>query len=250
MRAKEALNMDTGDMTIYFLHHSAVAAVFGETLLIFDYYRHDNGKAIAQGHVSENEIRAAKRVYAFVSHVHHDHYNPRIFDWAELNDNVTYLLDDTVPEPNQRVNAVMMRRGETFEDETIRVTEFGSTDIGGSFLVQCEGTSLFHAGDLNFWHWRDEGDEKYSRQMALYFDREMKFLKKRAGDIDVAFFPVDKRMGTGYDEGADMFLGMMHPKLFVPIHFVDFVDTRMFADKYKGGMTHVAAIKKFGQKII
>ena len=235
-------------MQIYILHHSAICVEMDEALLVFDYFMPSLGDGMASGSISDEEIKNAKRVYVFVSHSHGDHFNRCIFDWEKLNPNVTYLIDDTVSYPHEK--AVKMSRGETFDDGYLRAVEFGSTDIGGSFYVECEGKRLFHAGDLNYWHWRDEGDENYSRQMELYFDREMKYLRAKVQDIDFAFFPVDKRQGSGYDEGADMFIELMKPLSFVPIHFVDFADTLAFVAKHLGGQTKVFAVKKNGDKLL
>ena len=46
----------------------------------------------------------------------------------------------------------------------------GSTDEGVSFCVDFAGVTLFHAGDLNLWHWRDESSvtEIESAQRAFY----------------------------------------------------------------------------------
>lgn len=235
-------------MQIYFLHHSAVCLVMDSSLLVFDYFMPRLGNGMAQGSISDAEIKSAKRVYVFVSHSHRDHFNTCVFDWEKINPNITYLIDDTVSYPHEK--AVKMSRGQVFDDGYLTAKEFGSTDIGGSFYVECEGEKLFHAGDLNYWHWRDEGDANYSRQMQLYFEREMKYLRSKAADIDYAFFPVDKRQGSGYDEGADMFIDMMKPKNFIPIHFVDFADTRVFAAKHLGGETKVFAVRKNGDQLL
>jgi len=235
-------------MQIYFLHHSAVCVVMDEALLVFDYFMGNLGDGMASGSISDEEIQSAKRVYVFVSHSHGDHFSRIVFDWEKLSRNVTYLVDDTVSYPHE--SAVKMSRGETFDDGYLHAMEFGSTDIGGSFYVECEGKRLFHAGDLNYWHWRDEGDANYSRQMQLHFDREMKYLRANVQDIDFAFFPVDKRQGSGYDEGADMFIDMMKPVSFIPIHFVNFADTLEFAAKHLSGDTKVFAVNKNGDKLL
>lgn len=236
------------DMQVYFLHHSAVCVKMEKSLLIFDYYLPDLGDGMKQGSISDKEIEEAERVYVFASHVHHDHYNPYIFKWDRLNENIVFVLDDTIKGTHER--AVKMMRGDEFSDGYIKVTEFGSTDIGGSFYVECEGKSIYHAGDFNFWHWRDEGDEKYSRQMKIYFERELKFLRNKVESIDVAFFPVDKRMGSDFDEGADMFIETMKPEMFVPIHFMSFDDTKEFMKKHKNNDTKVLAVKKNGQRLV
>ena len=69
-------------MRIYYLHHSAVCVIFDRTLLIFDYYMHEGDKHIEDGHISKEDIAGFDHVYVFVSHSHHDHFNPVIFEWA------------------------------------------------------------------------------------------------------------------------------------------------------------------------
>ena len=219
-----------------------------ESLLIFDYFKPGLGKGMDKGHINSADIEAAKRVYVFVSHSHHDHYSPLIFGWEKYNENITFLLDDTVKKTHPK--AVKMMRGDEYEDGYISVKEFGSTDIGGSFYVECEGKKIYHAGDFNFWHWRDEGDERYTRQMKLYFDRELKFLESRTEGIDIAFFPVDRRMGSGYDEGADIFIEKLQPSVFVPIHFLSFDDTKAFAAKHEDGPSKVCAVSRNGERVI
>ena len=86
--------------------------------------------------------------------------------------------------------------------------------------------------------------------MKLYFDRELKYLKNRTGDIDIAFFPVDRRMGSDYHEGADIFIEQMKPAAFVPIHFLSFEDTKTFAAKHEHELTKVYAVSRNGERII
>jgi len=236
-------------MRINFLHHSAVCITLAQSLLVFDHYRFEPGKSISDGHVGIEDIKAAERVYVFVSHAHDDHFDRRIFDWAEAGVPVKFILDDTVPAADVPEGAVFLCRGGVFDDGYIHVREFGSTDMGGSFYTECEGKSFFHAGDLNNWHWKDEGDERYSRVMHKYFERELAFLRHEAGHIDYAFFPVDKRMGRDYDEGADRFIEVMRPRFFVPIHFVDFADTEAFWEKHTGSDTQVIAVHRNGEQL-
>lgn len=237
-------------MHIYYLHHSAVCVVVKGVLLIFDYFIHEDNKGLECGHISNDDIKNAKRVYVFVTHKHFDHYNPVIFEWTKINANVTYILDDTVPKPGEDINAVMLTRGKTYEDRIISAKEYGSTDIGGSFYVECMGTSFFHAGDFNLWHWKDEGNKDYTRKMGLFFERELKYLKQDVKGIDYAFFPVDKRMGTDHDEGAERFIEIMNPANFIPIHFIEFSDTRAFRKKHWFNKINVISIHKKGQRLI
>ncbi len=235
-------------MRIYFLHHSAVCVADDDNLLIFDHYLHKAGAGIKDGVIGRKEILAAKRVYVFVSHAHHDHFNPRIFDWTDAY--VKFILDDTVPEETAPKGAVFMHRGDEFDDGHIYVREFGSTDCGGSFYVSLCGTSFFHAGDFNNWHWKDDGNIRYSRVMGKLFERELRHIKRHITHIDYAFFPVDRRMGKDHDAGADRFLEVMQPRTFIPIHFVRFEDTIEYSHKHKDKDTRVLAVHKNGERLV
>ena len=146
--------------------------------------------------------------------------------------------------------AVRLNRGDEYGDDFLSVRAYGSTDAGVSFHVRCGGTSLFHAGDLNCWHWQDDGDKHYADVMRTYFDREMRFVRHGVERIDCAFFPVDKRMGSGFEEGPDKFIETMKPAVFVPIHFVDFADTAAYAKRMKGCGTQVLAVDHPGQRLL
>lgn len=233
-------------MRIYYLHHSAVCVIFDKTLLIFDYYRHKKGKHIDEGHIGREDIDAFDRVYVFVSHAHHDHFNACVLEWASPK--VTYIFDSTVKETAE--GAVTLRPGGTYSDGVLFVREFGSTDMGGSFYVHIGGTSLFHAGDLNDWHWKEEGNVRYSRVMTKLFDRELRFLKRRIAHIDYAFFPVDKRMGADHDAGAKKFVDVMKPGVLIPIHFTDFADTREFREAAGNGATKILSVARNGERLV
>ncbi len=233
---------------IYFLHHSAVCIKFKQSLLVFDHFKHNPDATIRDGAVGYKDIADAKRVYFFVSHSHRDHFNRRIFEFA--NSHVKYILDDTVPKRGVPENSAFLRCGEKYDDGYLFVTEFGSTDCGGSFFVVCEGTSLFHAGDLNDWHWKDHGDKRYSTLMSVMFQRELERIVQNTSRIDYAFFPVDKRMGTDFDSGADLFINTLRPRFFIPIHFVSFDDTLAYKKKMQHSGTNVLAIHKNGQRLV
>ena len=235
-------------MEIYFLYHSAVAVKIDDALLVFDYYRHKPGMGIGEGYIGARELNGASRVYVFASHAHSDHFDRCVFDWAAINPDTTYILDADIPGAPE--GAVRLSRGEEFVDDFLQVRAYGSTDIGVSFHVQAGGTSLFHAGDLNCWHWQDDGDARYAKIMRDWFDREMRFIRHGITRIDYAFFPVDKRMGSGFEEGPDKFIAIMKPRVFIPIHFVDFADTAAYAGRVNGSGTQVLTIVRPGQRLV
>jgi len=155
-------------------------------------------------------------VTVLASHVHGDHYSPEIF---RLSGDPAFVLSFDIP---KREKAVSLRSGENCTVNGMNIQAFGSTDEGISFLIRWpDGTSLFHAGDLNNRHWREEGDENWTKTMDEEFHRELAILEKEIApnSLTVACFPVDPRMGTDYYRGAVEFAAAIRPKAFLPMHF-------------------------------
>lgn len=86
------------------------------------------------------------------------------------------------------------------------VRAFGSTDVGVSFLLQAGGKKIFHAGDLNNWHWMDESTEAEWKGAEKNFLHELDDLYAYTPEVDVAMFPVDPRLGKEYMRGAGQFV--------------------------------------------
>jgi L-ascorbate metabolism protein UlaG (beta-lactamase superfamily) len=137
---------------------------------------------------------------------------------------------------------------EEWQQAGVQVKSFGSTDEGLSFLVQADGLSIFHAGDLNWWHWK--GETKAERDWAeSIFKAEIAKIGSPA--IDVAFFPVDPRLEEFYSIGAEYFAAKLQPKLLVPMHFGDtYATTKAFAEKVKNSSLVTVEITHKGQEIL
>ena len=96
---------------------------------------------------------------------------------------------------------------------------YDSTDIGTCFWVETDAAKVFHAGDFNWWHWTGETEE--NRHLARNaFQKQMKRLEGL--EADVAFFPVDGRMGEVWDVGAKEFCARTKIKALVTMHNVGY----------------------------
>ena len=138
-------------MKLTYLFHSGFLLEADGFAVVFDYYR--GGEAIL-----DEVLRRGEPLYVLVSHEHRDHYNPEILTWSRLNSRICYLFPREMDSRSELVhlpNAAFLSRGESFADERVRVTAFGSTDLGASFEVETGGRVIFHAGDLNNWHGTD-----------------------------------------------------------------------------------------------
>lgn len=199
-------------MRVTYWGHSGFSVETGGLTLLFDY-------------IGGGFARPAGRSIAFVSHEHRDHVSEEV-----------YALADEVVR-----GAAEGDRRELFG---AKIRAYGSTDEGVSFLVRNGTDGIFHAGDLNFWHWREESTEKEVAEALAGYERVLNTL---AGErIDLAFFPVDPRMGAGYAEGAEMFLERINPKILVPMHFWDHSEAALkFAKEHE----NVRALTRPGETI-
>ena len=148
--------------------------------------------------------------------------------WKEQRPDIQYIFSKDILKSHRAKteDAFYIKKGETYEDETIRIDAFGSTDVGSSFLLHLQDWSIFHAGDLNNWHWSEESTEEEIRKANGDFLAEVKYLKEKAPNIDLVLFPVDRRMGKDYMKGAKQFIEQIKTTIFVPMHF---------SEDYEGG---------------
>lgn len=226
-------------MNITFIWHDAFIIEYDECTVLTDFWR-------LPLHCSErlsllSLINPAKPLYVLISHHHKDHYNPDVFSLASELPDVRYVISsdtaraarkyfdpDGLYRGKNRVSdnlVEVMEPGMEFSDSLLRIEVFGSTDIGNSYVISPltgldKGMTAFFAGDLNAWTWRDESTEEEVCQAIADCDVVFESIAA-AGHrgFDVALFPVDARIGSGYTDGAEMFLRRFSAGVFVPMHF-------------------------------
>ena len=227
-------------MKIVYLDHSGFAVETSpERLLVFDYY---NPKAAPDGGgvVTEEQVRAAARSALLLSHSHWDH-------WCREATALPFgrvLLGGAFPAD---VAGVRMQPGDAFSGDGMEVRAFGSTDEGVSFLVDADGARIFHAGDLNLWHWEEESTAQEVREATEQYERVLDALRPFAGTLDAAFFPVDPRMGANTARGAERFLEVMRPRVMIPMHCQG---DAALAQRFAQGKSNVRAMVARGQQLV
>jgi L-ascorbate metabolism protein UlaG (beta-lactamase superfamily) len=224
------------------------------TTLIFDYYNDYAGgrRAIENGVMDETALCENKNTYVFSSHSHDDHFNACVLDWEKINPSIKYIFDSGIMPANHRAypDVVFMKEEETYADSHLWVKAYGSTDIGISFMVRAEGITLFHAGDLNFWHWENEADKKFIEEAEQNFLNRLERIIRDDYNINIMFFPVDYRMGKNGDKGAAVMIETFKPQLFIPMHFHgEYSRLKTFKERYETKHIKIWAIKKRGDKI-
>ena len=144
-------------MKVTYLEHSGFAAEYKEYVLIFDWYRG-----------SLPEFDQQKKIYVFASHSHYDHFNKKIFGWSEQYPDVRYILSADIAgkeqSEEQSERTVYVTANKKYDFDGIKVQTLHSTDEGVAFIVYMEDKVIYHAGDLNWWHWEEE-TESYNEQM-------------------------------------------------------------------------------------
>ena len=207
-------------MRLVYIYHSGFAIEAGGFSLLFDYFK-DSDPDPAKGYVHAQLLRREEPLYVLSSHFHPDHFNPEVLRWQEQKADITYLFSrDILKRKRAKAeDAIYLRKGEQYADERLRVTACGSTDVGVSFLVALNGLKIFHAGDLNNWHWEEESTPEEIAQMEGDFKKELKDLAQLAPRLDLAMFPVDPRMGGDFMRGARQFLNRIPTRRFVLMHF-------------------------------
>lgn len=193
---------------LYFLHHSGFMLELETMILVFDYYL-DPLKRL-----EDRLEKTDKPVYFFVSHVHGDHFNRAIRKFEKRASGYFLQRDCHLALADESL-LHEMDVGETVNEGPLSVHMYGSTDAGGSYMVEAEGLTIFHAGDLNWWHWAGEGDSE-NQEARDWFFRELSCIKEK--EVDIAMLPVDARQQAAREWGVKAYLSHFSAGLLIPMH--------------------------------
>ena len=148
-----------------------------------------------------------------------------------MNENIKYILSDDI-KIHKHKNFYFTKEDDSFELDNLKIRTFGSTDLGSSFYVNTEDKNIFHSGDLHFWHWEDDTAEEEKTMYDGYIAQLEKI--KKLDRIDIAFVPVDPRLGVNTLEGVELFYKILKPKIIIPMHFSDdYSRMKEFIEKFK-----------------
>lgn len=228
------------DIAVTYLGGSGFLVSIGETGMLFDASEQGADSRVLP---TRQTLAAFRRLYVFVSHHHGDHFSETIYDLCP--EEAVFIVGFDVPAPHR---GVRMAPGEERGFGPVSVKAFGSTDEGVSYMVTYAGIRLFHAGDLNLWHWRDESSiTEIEEAEKAFYDCVAPIPPET---IDVAFFPVDPRQGSMYDAGAGYFVMTVKPKILIPMHFQGRADIAVrFAATGSTQTTQVIALQEAGESV-
>lgn len=206
------------DFKVTYIYHSSFCVEFENAVFIFDYFKGELPK------FHEN-----KNIYFFASHKHYDHFDNCIFNYKDIYPNIKFILSYDIKLTdkylknmnipfNIRENVISIGKDTSVDIDDLHIETLGSTDRGVAYIVKYNDKTLYHAGDLNWWH-KPLETKQYNNNMAADFKREIDKVKGRY--FDVAFLPLDSRFPECFYYGFDYFMKNTYTKYAVPMHLWD-----------------------------
>lgn len=212
-------------MHVTFLAHSGFLVETESRCLLFDWWK------------GELPSLPDKPLTVFASHRHEDHFHSHIFTLDNGTRDVMFVLSKDI-----RLSAAHRKKwdvcdetaakchslggGETLSEPGFHVETLRSTDQGVAFVVDCDGTTIYHAGDLNWWHWNEQ-DDAWNHDMECRFKRCIEPLRGR--HLSLAMVPLDPRQEDAYDRGLLYLLELADVEQVLPMHqWEDFSLTERF----------------------
>ena len=233
-------------MKVTYLAHSGFLVQLEQVDLLFDWWQGDLP-----------QMDSSKPLLVFASHSHQDHFKPDIFRLDDGTRTVRFLLGSDIKFTRQRrerwaltpeVEAHCQRMAGGLAAQPIpgvKVRTLTSTDAGVAFLVEAEGKTIYHAGDLNWWYWAEEPDP-WNPDMERDFKRYTAPLKDL--HIDLAMLPLDPRLEAGEDWGPAYLLELADIDVMIPMHqWADYAATDRFLAKHPHWADHVRPVTGRGQ---
>lgn len=203
-------------MKLTYIYHSGYAIEVEHFAIIIDYYKDSEKEAVKNG-----LLKKKGRLYILSTHSHHDHFNKEILDWKKECPDIIYIFSkDILDNKNAKdSDAIYLDKSDFYEDENLFIQAYGFTDLGVSFLIRAENKTIFHAGDLNNWHWNEESTGEEIKEAEDFYQKELDLLAADVKHIDLAMFPVDPRLGKDYMKGAEQFVNAIQTDILAPMHF-------------------------------
>ncbi len=199
---------------VTFFYQSGFTVAVGKTLLIFSYWQEHVPQELW---LNDKDFKGFNNIIVFVPRTSVEHNDPAVWQFSRSFP-ITYVAAAEVgASAEDQKNLHLMQRGDSLKAAGAQITAYGSTDAGVSFMVKVAGIHIFHAGDLNLWHWREQSTLREITRSEDEFYRTVASI--REDRIDICMFPVDPNLGGFYDAGANHFIMAKKPRLFFPMHW-------------------------------
>ncbi len=139
-----------------------------------------------------------------------------------MHSNIIYILDSGIKRKIKKdvhqEKIFFVDESKSYSIEGIEVTTLKSTDEGVAFVIGEDDINIYHAGDLNHWHWDGESNNYNSKMKQDYLFQ----IDKISGtNFDLACIPIDPRLETAFYMGLEGFLERCTAKTIAPMHMWD-----------------------------
>ena len=219
-------------MKVTYMGHSGFLLEMDRIYCMFDYYKGEFPK-----------WDSGKKMAVFVSHAHYDHFGKAIFSLRKVFSEICFILSSDIPvtEYEDEGDVICAAPNESFDVFGMQVRTLRSNDQGVAYLLHGEGKTIYHAGDLNWWHWDGEPEEE-NAWMEEHYKKE---IDRLAGQrFDAAFVPLDPRLGEQFGLGMDYFLEKTEGDAVFPMHlWEDYAAVDRYLDT-PAGRRHANRIRR------
>ena len=175
-----AKEMEEKEAVIWYLGHTGWAVKTRSKLLIFDYWERGrpDKPLLANGRIDPEEIKDLD-VTVFISHIHEDHYDETILDWAKTIKKVSYIFGWKNEKPGQAVS-MGPREKKMIGDMEVQLVNSPKADpLDNAFLVKIDGLAIYHAGDY--------GGLGGITKISDIYKEDMGYLQNEAKGLDIMF---------------------------------------------------------------
>lgn len=196
-------------MNLKYIYHSSFLLEMEESVFIFDYFK---------GEIPEFD--RSKRLYVFSTHAHGDHFSKKIFEKFGSHKKVKFILSDDIEyENNNGYDITYVSPNKQYSIDNLLIETLKSTDEGIAIIINSEGKTVYHSGDLNWWTWVGfESEEEYNA-MTKAFKEEIEKIKGR--HFHLAMMVLDYRQKERYDWGLKYLLENTKIDYVAPMHCWD-----------------------------
>ena len=135
-------------MTLDYIYHSGFAIEMEGVTIIIDYYKDSSETEHNRGIVHDYLLQKPGKLYVLATHFHPDHFNREILTWKEQRPDIHYIFSKDILKSHraQAEDAIYIKKGETYEDETLRIDAFGAGKVPVQSLRPCLSVAADLAG--------------------------------------------------------------------------------------------------------
>jgi L-ascorbate metabolism protein UlaG (beta-lactamase superfamily) len=224
----------TGEARIHYASYSGWIIETSKHVLIIDYIETppnysgiqstDLPHTLENGYISPEFIEKIDTI-VLTSHAHTDHYEPLIHDFQDWTEDIQYYFGWDMGETENTISFTGYR--ETHQEEykiyTVNHPFAPEDEPEVAYLVEIDGLTLFHSGDLSV----------SDPEIRSEFKSNIDYLAEISDEIDVAFISMARGWYGNITNGGDIYtIQTLNPNVVFPQHYPNSpVNYKLFAEE-------------------